>query len=367
MSSLLNRGKVVKGLTLLGLIVLLYLGAVLAYGTATDWQPEGKLEIETAQVAGEPIIADSLLSFVIWNLGYGGLGEESDFFYDSGNMLFSGGQMVRAPREYVDKNNRGILEFVSYTRSDFFLFQEVDYRSRRSYYTNQFEAVAGLLPDYYAGFAPNYQVDFVPIPLLQPWKAYGATYSGLATYSRFQPAASERLQLPGAFSWPTRIFQLDRCLAVHRYPVANGRELVVINIHHSAYDADGSLKRRQMEFLREVCLTEYEGGNYVVVGGDWNQVPPYFQFDTFMPGRSGRYGQIAIDPAFLPPDWLWVYDPQVATNRKIDAPYEAGRNFVTLIDFYLVSPNVRVLTVKAVDLQFRYSDHQPVYLEIELD
>lgn len=348
------------------LIVLLYLGGVLAYGTATDWQPEEELVIEPVRNAGKRVIEDSILSFVIWNLGYGGLGEESDFFYDSGNLFFSGGQMVRAPEEYVEKNNRGIRDFVGRTRSDFFLFQEVDYRSRRSYYTNQFTAVAELLPGYYAGFAPNYQVDYVPIPLLEPWQAYGATYSGLATYSRYQPRSSRRLQLPGAFSWPTRIFQLDRCLAVHRYPVANDRELVVINVHHSAYDADGSLKSAQMAFLRELCIEAYEAGSYVVVGGDWNQVPPFFQYDSFMPGRSGEYEQIAVDPAFLPADWLWAYDPQTATNRKINEPYQAGTNFITLIDFFLVSPNVQVLNVKAIDLQFQYSDHQPVYLEIAL-
>src|SRR5690606_33678797 len=128
-----------------------------------------------------------------------------------------------------------------------------------------------------AFFAPNYKVSRVPIPILEPWNAYGKVLSGLATYSRFQPYQSTRLQLPGSFAWPTRIFQLDRCVAVHRYRLSNGKELVVMNVHNSAYDADGALKRQEMAFLRELFLEEYGKGNYVLAGGDWNQCPPYFR------------------------------------------------------------------------------------------
>ncbi len=358
--------RVLQGLGVLVLILLVYIGGVLAFGTASDWQPEAEEPVKTARRAKAKTVPDSTLSFVIWNIGYGGLGEESNFFYDEGTPLSSGDKMVRAPQELVQKNVEGITGFVARTKADFFLFQEVDYASKRSYYTNQFEQVSKQLPGFYAGFAANYQVSYVPIPLLEPWRAYGATYSGLATYARFQPDTSIRFQLPGSFDWPTRIFQLDRCVALHRYPVANGKELVVINLHLSAYDADGSLKRQQMGFLRELCLREYENGNYVVAGGDWNLVPPYFEFDSFMPGRTQGYFQYGIEADFLPADWLWVYDPRVPSNRKIRDTYQVGTTFITLIDFYLVSPNLKVKMVKGLNLDFQFSDHQPVYMEVEL-
>ncbi|MCB0585026.1 MAG: endonuclease/exonuclease/phosphatase family protein [Phaeodactylibacter sp.] len=350
---------------LLGTIIL-YIAAVLAYGTYDDWRPPAETALEPEQISEENPVRDSILSFVTWNLGYGGLGEESDFFYDHGNMFYSGGRMIRAPREFVEKNIAGDTLFVQTTQSDFFLFQEVDVDSRRSYYINQFREIGEELPGFAAFFAPNYKVSRVPIPLLEPWAAYGKVLSGLATYSRFQPYESLRLQLPGSFSWPTRIFQLDRCVAVHRYRVANGKELVVMNVHNSAYDADGGLKRQQMAFLRELLLEEYEKGHYVMVGGDWNQCPPYFRFDMFMPGNTQGYTQINIDPEFLPPDWKWVYDPTMPTNRKIRTPYVAGESFVTIIDFFLISPNIRARTVKCLDQQFRFSDHQPVWVEVEL-
>jgi len=37
-----------------------------------------------------------------------------------------------------------------------------------------------------------------------------------------------------------------------------------------------------------------------------------------------------------------------------------------LIDFYLVSPNVSIEKVEGVDMDFEFSDHQPVRLEIRL-
>lgn len=348
------------------LLVLVYLGLVLAYGTADDWQPEREVVLEPYQEALQPVVKDSILSFTTWNLGYGGLGEESDFFYDHGNMFFSGARMVRPSRELVEKNIAGDTLFARSTRSDFFLFQEVDYRAKRSYGINQFEEIKEVLPGYAAYFSPNYKVSRVPIPLFEPWRAYGQVLSGLATYSRFQPIESIRYQLPGSFNWPTRIFQLDRCAALHRYPVANGKQLVVINIHLSAYDADGALKKEQMAFLQKLLLAEYEKGNYVLVGGDWNLCPPYFRFDGFMPGNTQGYSQINIEDNWMPAGWNWAYDPRLPTNRKVRTPYKAGESFITIIDFFLTSPNIKLRTIKAIDQQFRYSDHQPVWVEVEL-
>jgi endonuclease/exonuclease/phosphatase family metal-dependent hydrolase len=362
----MSKSTIIKiGLAILS-VFLLYIVAILAYGTLNDWQPQGRTALENQGADAPKVIEDSTLSLVSWNLGYGGLGEESEFFFDHGNMYLSMGRMVRAPEEAVRKNNEGIFLHVSSIKSDFFLFQEVDYQSKRSYYTNQHDSIRNRLPAYTAYFAPNYRSPLVPIPVFEPWHFYGSVESGLGTYSRFQPYASERVQLPGSFGWPVRLFLLDRCVAVHRFRVKGGKELVVMNVHNSAYDADGSLKKEQMKFLRELFMQEYEQGHYVIVGGDWNQVPPYFRFDGFMPGNTQGYTQTNISPEFLPSDWQWAYDPRLPTNRKIKTPYEPGKSFITLIDFFLLSPNVRLLKAKGIDQQFRFSDHHPVYVEVEL-
>ena len=226
--------------------------------------------------------------------------------------------------------------------------------------------VGKALPGYSATYAVNYLVDWVPLPIFEPWHAYGTTNGGLGSWSKYQPKSSTRVQLPGAFDWPTKIFQLDRCVNVQRFKVKEDKELVVVNVHNSAYDKGGKLKKAQMEFLQNYFTEEYEKGNYVVVGGDWNQCPPGVQFDKFMPGNTSGYTQTNIKNDFLPSDWTWCFDPDIPTNRKVKDVYKAGETFVTLIDFFLVSPNVKLLEAKASDLNFAYSDHQPVTVTLEL-
>ena len=357
-------------LRLLGFLagtLLLYFGGILVYGSLTDYQPEGSQPLQPIHTASLPVIEDSVISLAIWNIGYAGLGEESDFFYDGGGFFFSGGKTIRPERPLVEKSLQGIAKLVASTQADFFLFQEVDSSSKRSYFTNHIDSLGKALPGFGAWYAVNYLVDRVPIPLLEPWRPYGRTNSGLLTLSRYAPASAERVQLPGKYPWPDRLFQLDRCAAVFRYPLKNGKELVLINIHNAAHDKSGKIKAQQMAFLHGFLLEEYERkGNYVIAGGDWNQCPPFFEFDSFMPGNSQGFSQINIEPGFLPSEWRWMYDPTVPSNRKTNKPYIKGESFVTLIDFFLVSPNVRVRKVRTVNHDFQFSDHQMVWMEVVL-
>ncbi len=353
---------------LLGLLILfvVYIAIVLVHGTVTEFKPEVENSLTVIGDSAQAKITDSVLNLVIWNIGYAGLGEESSFFYDDGSMLLAGDGMVRPAENIVEKNVEGILGTIQSLPVDFYLLQEVDRSSKRSYKINQYEEIHQELGSYAATFAVNYRSPRVPLPLLEPWRAYGKVESGLATYSRYLPASATRYQLPGEYAWPTRIFQLDRCAAVHRFPYRNGKELAVFNIHNSAYDKGGKLKAQQMAFLKELFLKEYETGNHVIAGGDWNQCPPYFQYDRLMPGKGGGYSQINIAPEFLPEDWRWVYDARTPTNRKVAKPYKKGETFITIIDFFLLSPNVKVRSVKAIDKGFQFSDHQPVWIEVEL-
>jgi endonuclease/exonuclease/phosphatase family metal-dependent hydrolase len=221
------------------------------------------------------------------------------------------------------------------------------------------------VPQFFAAYFPNYRAQRVPVPILEPWNAYGAVNSGLATFSRYEPEASQRLQLPGNFGWPKRLFMLDRCLGYTRYPCKWGKDLVVINVHNEAFDK-GGIKKQQEQFLRKLALEEYQKGNYVIAGGDWNTCPPYLPHDVFMKEKNpGDQGQ-NMDPKLFPSDWNWIYDPTVPSNRNNDQPYVPQKTYVTLIDYFLVSPNVRVRKVKGLKQDFRFSDHQAVWMEVEL-
>ncbi len=346
---------------------LLYISLVLIYGTATDFQPAAKLPLKTTQENKSQNLTDSIVNLISWNLGYAGLGAASNFFYDNENAFFlSHGKMVISPKENVDKNIAGIIDYLKTSDADFYLFQEIDLNSKRSYYTDQLALLAKMKPSFQATVGINYNVGYVPVPVLEPWNTYGQALSGLGSLSRFQPSEATRFQLPGSFDWPDNVFQLDRCAAVLRFPTPAGKELIVVNIHNSAYDTNGTLKSQQMDFLREMFLAEYKKGNYIIAGGDWNQCPPSFRYDSFKDQNTPPSKETNIAADFFPAEWKWVYDSNVPTNRRMRDTYVKGQTFTTIIDFFLVSPNVETLEIKGIDLDFQFSDHQPVFLKAKL-
>ncbi|HHB79198.1 MAG TPA: endonuclease/exonuclease/phosphatase family protein [Saprospiraceae bacterium] len=363
-----NKSPLKKAITiifsLIGLFLLYVIGAIL-YATVTDYQPEDALALRPRYDAKVAAIQDSTLSFMTWNIGYGGLGAKSDFFYEDEGSLRSGKSAVRPDKATSDAYFAGIQKTIKDNPVDFYLLQEVDTLSKRGHYRNQLKGIHDVIPDYFASFATNYNVKRVPLPVLEPWDVYGKVVGGLGTYAKYQPDIATRLQLPGNYSWPTRVFQLDRCVAYHEFPLASGKKIVVMNVHNSAFDKGGKLKKQQMAFIQNLAMDAYKQGNYVVVGGDWNQNPPGFRPQTYQPGYTTKLA-IPIDASAFPEDWVWVYAPDFPTNRSVKDPYVPGKTPVTTIDFFLLSPNVQALKVQVVDLDFAFSDHQPVKMQVLL-
>ena len=315
---------------------------------------------EYPRLQGEAIqnLEKDTLNVLIWNLGYGGLGKDADFFYD-------GGAMVHSPREWVENNLTGIYGVIKaeVPKTDFFLFQEVDSIAARSYDIDEVEALVNLMPDFSYAFGKNYDVGYVPVPIFEPM---GGVLGGLLTTSRYQPASVVRHAFKGNYDWPTYLFFLDRCFLEMRFQLSSGKDLVLINTHNSAYD-DGSLKHAQMEQLREVLISEFQKGNYVIVGGDWNQFPPdYKGVDKFDMPRTAEIERLFVAKDYPATDWQWVYDPLHPTNRSLSAPFDADTTKRYILDFCLVSPNVEPLKAEGIETGFTYSDHQPVRFKFRL-
>jgi endonuclease/exonuclease/phosphatase family metal-dependent hydrolase len=345
--------KIFKALLVVALLVGMLLVGLILHATYTNYKPADSEPLQTQGTANDTIPNE--FSFLIWNVGYCGLGKESDFFYD-------GGKRSIPTREWSAKNLAGVTDYLAKNKTDFVLLQEVDRNSRRSYFTDQVSAISSALGNYNTTFATNYKVSFVPMPFSSPM---GKVLSGLASYSRFKPSQSTRYQLPGSFEWPKSVYFLDRCILLQRYPMPNGKDLVVINSHHSAYDG-GKLKESEMAFVRQLYLDEYDKkGNYVVVGGDWNQSPPKFDPNTFL--KSGKkHGETSVIPHDFLPGWMWIYDPTIPTNREVSTPYNPNTTYTTVIDFYLISPNVELVKVNGIPMGFEFSDHQPLYMKVKL-
>jgi hypothetical protein len=356
----MKRKKIAKMLlALLSPFILfgLYVVGVLIYGTMNDWKPEEKTSIEIKPPAAvNPSSTKDTLTLITWNVGYGGLGAEADFFYD-------GGSMVRSPKDMVEKYINGVSTFLKQNSAyDFILLQEVDLKSKRSYGTNEFERWAADLPNHSASIALNFKVPFVPVKYFDP---IGKVKSGVASYLKCTPYEAVRHQYPGSFAWPSRVFNLDRCFLASRIKQPGGKDLVIINTHNSAYD-DGTMKKQEMDYLKQFLLSEYQKGNYVIVGGDWNQCPPGFQWNKFGTPNDDSDTKISVDKDFMPAGWTWAYDDKIASNRNLRTAFEKGKTFTTVIDYFLLSPNVEMLEVHGQSMDFAYSDHQPVFLKCRI-
>jgi endonuclease/exonuclease/phosphatase family metal-dependent hydrolase len=336
------------------LIPGLYLVSVILYGTITDYKP-AETEVVSKMQDEFPISDTSLYSALIFNIGYCGLGDSMDFFYD-------GGKKVRDSEDNTRRNLYEITNWLGENRFfDFIMLQEVDVDSRRTYGINEVENFNLSLADYFPFFALNYKCKFIPVPFTNPM---GRVKSGLLTLSKYVPATSTRYSYPGNYAWPKSTFMLDRCFLVNRYKLNNGKYLLVINTHNSAYD-DGTLRNQQKAYLKNFLSTEASKGNYILVGGDWNECPP-----GFVPAFNGQVfdtiNDYYIDKEFMPKEWNWAYDNTQPTNRSVASAYDKGKTPVTLIDFYLSSPNIEIVRCKVIETDFKYSDHQPVFLQFRL-
>ena len=339
-------------------VLLLPVGAFLLfllYASVNDFKPEEKINLYTSDTP-KSLSDSSELNVLIWNIGYAGLDASMDFFYD-------GGEQMRPSREGVDRNLKEIrYALEAYKAYDFILLQEVDVNSKRSYHTNQVEALAEEFPAYQTYTGINYKVFLVPIPLSNPM---GQVESGLFSLTKHTPTRVDRYSFPGNYSWPMSLFMLDRCFLVQRHPLSNGHDLLIINTHNSAYD-DGSLRKQQMTFLKKFLLNEYKQGNYLIVGGDWNQTPNGFKpelpshlFDTV--------NLTFVEKDFPEPGWNWAFDPTLPTNRRVSVPYNRSTSLTTVIDYFLLSPNISIEEVKTIDTDFQFSDHQAVRLQARLN
>lgn len=336
-------------------IGLLYALFVIIYPWITEYNPDEVAALSETAIPEEKLPSGQEYSILSWNIGYAGLGREMDFFYE-------GGKMVRPDRVKNEEYLNGILHFFkSYDTLDFIFLQEVDFRSSRSYKINQYSALGNRLNAYRSDAAINYKSAFVPSPILNPM---GKVEAGQATFSRFSPTRAFRQATPGAYSWPMRLYMLKRCFLVSRFSLDNGRELVLFNIHNSAFDDASSLREQELELLKTMITEEYEKGNYVVVGGDWNQNPPGWN-----PFPGSKYITKAVWPieeTYLGAGWSWAFDPSLPTNRDVDQPFSAGKTPCSLLDFFVVSPNIRVNSLHTIDLEFRDSDHLPVLMTFQL-
>ena len=331
---------------------------ILTYERIEDNQPlviDGSADKDEVSVGTEYTI-------VTQNIGFGAYTRDFTFFMDGGKE--SRAESADSVRSCID----AAADTVSAFDPDFILWQEVDLDSTRSHHIDQYALLSEYFDTYTSVKAINYDSAYLMYPILEP---HGASYSSMATFSRFTIQSSLRRSFPISTSL-SKFLDLDRCYSISRINADNGKELVIYNVHSSAYGGSDEIRTAQMTMLMNDMKAEYDKGNYVICGGDFNHD---FTGDSTQKLNNGMgtldFGWAQPFPEELIPEGFsraisyknGEYHP---TCRDCDIPYEEG-NFTIIVDGFIISDNVRCVEVENVVTGFEYSDHNPVVMKFVLE
>ena len=350
-----------KGVLAVFLCLVLLIGGYAVYVFSTYYRLEDNLPLTVeGEESGIQAEAGQPLRAVSYNVGFGAYSADYSFFMDGGKE-----SRARSP-EAVYTNIGGAVAAAMALEGDFYLFQEVDVDGTRSYHIDEYQYIRQQMEE--AGqfvFAQNYDSPYLFWPPLAP---HGANRAGQVTVSRCTITQALRRSLP-IESGVMKLVDCDRCYSVSRIPVDNGRELVLYNLHLSAYTSDGSIAEAQLEMLCADMKEEYEKGNYALAGGDFNKDILGNSAEVFGVD-AGEYTWAQPIPEELIPAELEIVAPlqpedPVPSCRNADQPY-GPEDFVVTVDGFLISQNIQVLSARVQDTGFQWSDHNPVYLDFVL-
>lgn len=347
----------------LALLVVLVLG----FFTVMEYRPKEReaLTLENNEDL-EPLSKERAaegIRIMTFNIGYGGLGAEQDFFMD-------GGSVVRpSSKEVVEEYLEGIIGILREQKPDVLFLQEIDTNAKRSYGINELAYLnrVGDLPIgmVSSAYAKNFDAIYVPYPFPE---TIGRVKAGIVTWNTFRADSAERISLPTTYTWPIRTCQLKRCLLVERVPIEGSeKELVLVNLHLEAYD-DGSGKAAQTAVLMDLLEEEYKKGNYCIAGGDFNQTFETTDTSAYPLIDTSYFEAGVIEEASLAEGFSFQADSTSPSARLLNQPYDpdSPKTQYYVIDGFLVSDNVEVEKVETLDYGFQYSDHNPVAIEVRL-
>ncbi|NOX94242.1 MAG: hypothetical protein GXP04_03845, partial [Alphaproteobacteria bacterium] len=300
------------------------------------------IEMQSVDAAGT--LNSDVLTITTWNIGYGGLGAESDFIADGGEHL------LPPSRSVVDKNIAGINRELKALTAGVFIMQEVAGPSFLTRGGDTLTNVNSALDGADNAFSADFTVRHLPYP-------YAPTH-GLFSSVKFAGATREVVALPLEAGYLMGVAKRLYHLHVVRIAFPGG-EWTIINLHLSAFDDSANVRKQQLRAVFDFAEEEFSKGQFVVIGGDWNleftrparatttEDKDLFWIHPFPMVALGDEWRIAVDDT----------TPSVRTNER---PYKRGENFTTVIDGFVVSPNVEIESVATHDTDFQYTDHHSV-------
>lgn len=373
--------KVIKitGIILLALVIVLAAYIIYLYASYHRIPDNQELQVEEISQnteAGNELTTEKNYSALTYNIGFGAYTPDFSFFMDGGKSSWA------KSKDSVKETIKGAGELVASKDPDFALVQEIDLDATRSYHVNEYSILKENIPAYNCVFAQNYDSAFLFYPFTQP---HGKSKAGLALFSKYPITGSLRRSFPISTSF-TKFFDLDRCYSISRVPVDNGKELVIFELHMSAYGNSDAIREGQIRMLSEDMQKEYEAGNYVICGGDFNHDLKAADTQSKASDASNNTQTDSGDSA-EPESWAYPFPrselpehfsfclDQLSEDEKnnlwnsarnADMEYVPGETYTVTLDGFIISDNVECTKDENVNTGYSYSDHDPVYMEFQL-
>lgn len=339
--------KVLKVVVDVLILAILIVGFILI----TEFSPKNGEAIKTVGKSSVKLKKDAEIDVLTYNIGHL-ISSENE------TLLSEGGESVKPDsKQIVLDNLAATKEIIEEEDPDILLLQEVDYKSNVSYDVNEYIELSNEFKG--ISMYAIEQDSFIPYPFPN---LIGSVKTGISLLSKYEGDGC-RLNLPQAYEFPKRIFTAKKCLQKMVIPIEGlDSKLVVINVDFEDYD-DGPMRNMQFEMLKEEMLLEYNKGNYVIAGGDFNMLFPKDESEEY---KDSNYTIVKMDSKVFPDNWSIVSDTKVKTFRLRNTPYSEKESVVATVDGFIVTPNIEVKSVSAVNTEFKNSNHNPVKIKIKL-
>lgn len=296
------------------------------------------------QNANKTTPARQTITVTTWNIGFAALGAKADLYID-------GGSSTRAlPRDEITQAAGAIGDKLVSKDVDVVLLQE---NAGACFMTRGVDVYGGL-QEHLSAYASCFWSDFRTFLIPRPFNFY----HGITTFTKLSMVKSITLETPQDPLYYYGFLKKYYGGIVQKYPIkGQAGAWVVINIHLSAFDAVA--RKDQLAVLMKFAEQEYRAGNHVVIGGDWNirLLPVEF---PHIPPKDDLFEVFDFPHDVMPNGWALAADDSTATLRSMNTAFAKGQTYTSIVDGFMVSPNVRVEAVKTDDLGFEHTDHHPV-------
>ena len=290
----------------------------------------------------DPVNKDTF-SIMTYNIGYlSGLNNNLPFLTSQNTVI---------------SNLTKAINIISTLNPDFIGFQEIDFCSKRSHFTNQFDSIAKDAGFRMGAMAVNWDKRYVPFPYWPPSVHFGRILSGQAILSKYDIKENMVVKLPkpasNAFYY--NAFYLDRLIQSATIYLPANRIIRIINVHLEAFDQE--TRELQSGLLVKYLMDLPDDLNYLLIG-DFNSRPPYNGVNLNNEETIRNLLAIGLVPA--------VDEKTYNSNPEQYLTFNS-RNPVEKIDYIFYNPEkIRKIDTYVVKDMGDISDHLPVIMKFVL-